>query len=152
MTTWRAVKELKKARLVDTRRIGNSVAVSITDDPVMLRTLRSIPDTDPQRAAAKAFAEELSVHPWLAECRLFGTVGRGEHRPGEEVDVAIVYDDGAPEEEAKRVSGEVAEAVRARTNVTIIPLCISSREMGRRGGLGSELRDKEKIWERGKDK
>jgi len=42
----------------------------------------------------------------------------------------------------------VAEAVRLRTNVTIVPLCVSSKEMGRRGGLASELRDKETIWAR----
>lgn len=148
MTTWRAVRELKKTGLLDTRKIGNSVAVSITDDPGKLRTLKTIPDTDPQRAAAKAFAETLSEQAWLSECRLFGTVGSGEHRPGEEVDVAVVYDERASEEEAKAAAVGVAEAVRLRTNVTIVPLCVSSKEMGRRGGLASELRDKETIWAR----
>lgn len=148
MTTWRAVKELKKAGLVDARRLGNSIAVSITDDPAKLRTLRSIPDTDPQKAAARAFALALAENSWVTECRLFGTVGRGDHRPGEEVDVAVVYDESVSEDEAKRISSEAAEAMRLRTNVTIVPLCVSSKDMGRRGGLGAELRDKEKVWER----
>jgi hypothetical protein len=34
------------------------------------------------------------------------------------------------------------------TNVTIVPFCIALREMGRKGGLASELRDKEVIWGR----
>lgn len=150
MTTWRAVKELKRAGLIQTRRIGNSVAVSITDDPVKLRVLRGVPDTDPQKAAARSFADALSGHAWLVECRLFGTVGRGDHRPGEEVDVAVVYDDSVSEEEAKAASSKAAEEVRAGTNVSVVPLCVSSKEMGRRGGLGSELREKETIWQRGK--
>lgn len=152
MTAWRAVKELKKAGMIDTRKVGNSVAVSITDDPGKLRTMRSIPDTDPQKAAAKAFAELLSQNTWLSECRLFGTVGRGEHRPGEEVDVAVVYDENASEEQAKMASAVAADEVRLRTNVTIVPLCVSAKEMGRRGGLGSELRDKEMVWERRRTK
>lgn len=148
MTTWRAVRELKAAGLLKTRRIGNSTAVWITDDPAKLRTLRTVPDTDPQKAAARAFAESLSAQPWLVECRLFGTVGRGDHRPGEEVDVAVVYDESVTEEQAKASSTEAAAAVLGRTNVSVVPLCVSSKEMGRRGGLGSELRDKETIWER----
>lgn len=148
MTTWRAVRELKAAGLLKTRRIGNSTAVWITDDPAKLRTLRTVPDTDPQKAAARTFAESLSAQPWLVECRLFGTVGRGDHRPGEEVDVAVVYDESVTEEQAKASSAEAAAAVLGRTNVSVVPLCVSSREMGRRGGLGVELRDKETIWER----
>ncbi|MDQ1372604.1 MAG: Winged helix-turn-helix transcriptional regulator [Candidatus Thermoplasmatota archaeon] len=148
MTTWRAVRELKAAGLLKTRRIGNSTAVWITDDPAKLRTLRTVPDTDPQKAAARAFAESLSAQPWLVECRLFGTVGRGDHRPGEEVDVAVVYDESVTEEQAKASSTEAAAALLGRTNVSVVPLCVSSKEMGRRGGLGSELRDKETIWER----
>jgi predicted nucleotidyltransferase len=120
----------------------------MTDDPGRLRILRSIPDTDPQKAAAMAFAEALSMHGWLSECRLFGTVGRGDHRPGEEVDVAVVYDDSVSEELAKAAAAEAAEAVRQRTNVTIAPLCVSGKEMGRRGGLAAELRDKETVWAR----
>ena len=150
MTAWRAVKELKAAGLVHTRKIGNSTAVSITDDPAKLRTLRAVPDTDPQKAAARAFAEALSQHPWLVECRLFGTVARGDHKPGEDVDVVAVYDESVSEEQAKADSAEAATLVRDSTNVSVVPLCVSSKEMGRRGGLGSELRDKETIWERRK--
>ena len=148
MTARRAGKELKNAGLLQTRRVGNAVAVSMTEDPAKLRLLKSIPDTDPQKAAARHFAETLAKHGWLSECRLFGTVGRGDHRPGEEVDVAVVYDDTASEEQAKAAAAEAAEAIRQRTNVTIAPLCVSSKEMGRRGGLAAELRDKETVWER----
>ncbi len=148
MTTWRAVKELKKAGIVRTRKVGNATAVSLTDDAAKLKAMRSIPDTDPYRAAAKAFAEGLSGQDWLVECRLFGTVGRGDHRPGEEVDVAVVYDESVTEALAKAEAEAVAADVRARTNVAIVPLCVSGREMSRRGGLGAELRDKEVVWQR----
>lgn len=149
MTAWRAVRELKKAGFLDTRRIGNAVAVSITDEPGALRTLKAIPDTDPYRAAARAFAEALSENAWLDECKVFGTVGRGDHRPGEEVDVAVVFDDGSvSEEEAKAACATVAASVLQGNNIAIAPLCVSRREMGKRGGLGAELRDKESIWRR----
>lgn len=152
MTTWRAVRELKAAGLVRTRKVGNSLAVSLTEDPAALRALREVPDTDPHRAAARSFATGLASRPWLVECRLFGTVGRGDHRPGEEVDVAVVYEDGTPEETARAESAMVADEVLRSTNVRIVPLCITSSEMGRRGGLGSELRDKETIWDRGRQR
>jgi len=152
MTTWRAVRDLKSVGLVRTRKVGNCLAVSITEDHAALRALKVVPDTDPQKAGALSFAKALAVHPWLVECKLFGTVGRGDHRPGEEVDVAVVYDDDTPEETVRAESSRTAEDIREATGVSVVPLCVPSREMGRRGGLGSELRDKETIWERGKEK
>lgn len=149
MTTWRAVKDLKKVELVRTRRFGNAISVSLSDDKERIRALRLVPDTDPQRSAARLFAAGLSHNAWAAEFRLFGSIGSGEHSPGEEVDVAVVYDDGSTsEEEAKSQAGAVADAIRSETNVTIIPLCISQKEMARKGGLASELRDREVIWKR----
>lgn len=147
MTAWRAVKELKKAGLVKTRKVGNATSVRITDDRERLRTLRMIPETDPQRGAAMDFASRLGESPWLRECRLFGSIGRGEHSPGEEVDVAVVYDDQTiTEPEAKEAASALAKSVMAETNVTIVPFTIALKEMGRKGGLASELRDKEVIW------
>lgn len=147
MTAWRAVRELKKAGFVKTRRVGNAISVKITDDKDRLRTLRLIPETDPQRSAALSFATRLGEKPWLRECRLFGSIGRGEHAPGDEVDVAVVYDDAvASEPEAKDVASDLARTVLAETNVAIVPFTIALREMGRKGGLASELRDKEVIW------
>ncbi|OGS52527.1 MAG: hypothetical protein A3K75_03710 [Euryarchaeota archaeon RBG_13_61_15] len=149
MTVWRAVKDLKKVGLVRTRKVGNATSVSITDDRDRLRTLRLIPETDPQRMAARLFAGKLAENGWLEECKLFGTVGRGEHSPGEEVDVAVVYDDSkVTEADAKEASASVAGSLKSETNVTIVPLCIAQKDMARRGGLGSELRDKESIWRR----
>jgi predicted transcriptional regulator/predicted nucleotidyltransferase len=149
MTAWRAVKDLKKVGLVRTRKVGNATSVSITDDRDRLRTLRLIPETDPQRMAARLFGGKLAENGWLEECKLFGTVGRGEHSPGEEVDVAVVYDDSkVTEADAKEASTSVAGSLKSETNVTIVPLCIAQKDMARRGGLGSELRDKESIWRR----
>jgi len=147
MTAWRAVRELKKAGLVKTRKVGNATSVKITDDRDRLRTLRIIPETDPQRSAALDFASRLGESPWLRECRLFGSIGRGEHSPGDEVDVAVVYDDQmVTEPGVKESASSLAKAVMAETNVTIVPFTIALKEMGRKGGLASELRDKEVIW------
>ena len=149
MTAWRAVKDLKKVGLVKTRRLGNALGVSITDDRERLRILRLIPETDPQRSAAKLYASRLGEMEWLRECRLFGSIGRGEHAPGEDVDIAVVFDDGVVSEEvAKEVATTLAGQLRSETNVLIVPLCIPQKEMGRKGGLAAELRDKETIWRR----
>lgn len=149
MTSWRAVKELKKIGLVRTRKVGNAISVALVDDREKLRVLRLIPETDPQRTAALKFAEVLGGNPWLRECRLFGSVGRGEHTPGEEVDVAVVYDDSqGTEADAKSVAVDVAGRIKVETNVTIVPFCIALKEMARKGGLAGELRDKETIWKR----
>jgi predicted nucleotidyltransferase len=149
MTTWRSVKDLKRAGIVRTRRFGNAISVSMTEDREKLRTLKLVPDTDPQRSAARLFATRLSQLTWTTEFRLFGSIGRGEHSPGEEVDVAIVYDDGSVSEaDAKLEANRAADEVRSETNVTIMPLCIAQKEMSRKGGLAAELRDKEVIWKR----
>ncbi|HJX04898.1 MAG TPA: ArsR family transcriptional regulator [Thermoplasmata archaeon] len=149
MTAWRAVKDLKRAGIVMTRRFGNAISVSMTEDREKLRALKLVPDTDPQRSAARLFATRLSQLAWTSEFRLFGSIGRGEHSPGEEVDVAIVYDDGQVSEgDAKLEANRAANEVRSETNVTIMPLCIAQKEMSRKGGLAAELRDKEVIWKR----
>lgn len=149
MTTWRAVGEFKSLSIVKVRKVGNARAVRITRDGDTLRLLRLIEDTDPQKAAARRFATIMSDRDWSVECRLFGSIGRGEHMPGEEVDIAVVFDDQKTSElEAKEAAREVAAEVKVETNVTVVPLCVSVREMGRKGGLASELRDKEKIWSR----
>ena len=149
MTTWRAVNEFKALGIVKVRKVGNARAVKITRDQGKLRILRLIGDTDPQKAAAKEFASGVSEREWGVQCRLFGPIGRGEHLPGEEVDIAVVFDDQAvSEHEAKAAALAIASEIRKETNVTIAPLCISVRDMGRKGGLAGELRDKEIIWSR----
>ena len=149
MTTWRAVYDLRAAKIVTVRKVGNVRSVRMTADPSTLRMLRLVEDTDPQKAAARDFAERMSRNDWATECRLFGSIGRGEHVPGEEVDIAIVYDDDlASEETAKAAAATISQKILEGTNVTVVPLCISTKEMARRGGLAAELRDKEIIWSR----
>jgi predicted nucleotidyltransferase len=151
MTTWRAVEELRSAKIAKVRKIGNVRSVRITDDASVLRTLRLVEDTDPQKAAAKGFADRISVHGWAVECRLFGSVARGEHMLGEEVDIAVVFDDKeVSEEDAKSEAKAISDEIRGSTNVSVVPLTMSMKDMSRRGGLASELRDKEIIWSRRK--
>ena len=149
MTAWRGVNELRKAGLVRTRRVGNATCVKLTEDRESIRILRLIPDTDPQRAAARLYSEKLSVNPWLKECKLFGSIGRGEHSPGEEVDLAVIYDDTmVVESSVKAAAAEMALQIRDETNVAIAPLFVPQKDMARKGGLAAELRDKETIWKR----
>jgi hypothetical protein len=149
MTACRSVKELKKIGIVRTRKVGNAVSVTLADDKERLKALRLIPDTDPFRTSARLYAKGLSEHDWLTECRLFGNIGKGEHGPEDEVDVAVVYDqDKVGEQEARETATAAAQRVREDTNVVIVPLCIAQKEMSRRGGLAAELRDKEIIWKR----
>lgn len=149
MTAWRSVNELKKSGLIRTRRVGNATCVRLTEDKDKLRALRLIPDTDPQRVAARLYSERLSNHSWLKECRLFGSIGRGEHSPGEEVDLAVIFDESiTTESEVKTASEEIALQIREETNVAIAPLFVPQKDMARKGGLAAELRDKETIWER----
>ena len=151
MTTWRAVDELKKLRVVRVRKVGNARAVRITDDKEQLKRLRLVEDIDPQKSAAKEYSSRMAEFEWAVECRLFGSIGRGEHLPGEEVDVAIVYDQRlVGEDDAKAAAAEVARSVHEGTNVLVVPLCVSEKDMGRKGGLAAELRDKETIWSRRK--
>jgi predicted nucleotidyltransferase len=149
MTAWRAVKDLKRVGMVKTRKVGNATSVAITDDRERLKTLRLVPETDPQRSAALAFAKRLGRNDWVQECRLFGNIGRGEHAPGDDVDVAVIFSEELIQaEQAKEQASEIASQLKQETNVLVVPLCISSKEMARKGGLATELRDKEVILRR----
>lgn len=149
MTTWRAVKELRKAGLAKTRKVGNATSVHMTDDVERLKWLRLIPGTDPHLATAKAFARRLAEEKWLVECRLFGTISRGDHGPEDEVDVAVVFDEAMTTEQAvKEAIQSLSRALKEETNITIAPLPIAAKDMSKRGGLAAELRDKEVIWMR----
>lgn len=149
MTAWRATKELKKVGFVKTRKVGNATSVCITDDHEKLRTLRLVPETDPQRAAAILFAKKLGQYSWIEECRLYGNIGRGEHAPGEDVDIAVVYsDDAITVDEARAQAAVLAAEIKSESNVSVVPLFISGKEMARRGGLAAELRDREVILRR----
>lgn len=149
MTAWRAVKDLKRVGMVKTRKVGNATSVAITDDRERLKTLRLVPETDPQRSAALAFAKRLGRNDWVQECRLFGNIGRGEHAPGDDVDVAVIFSEELIQaEQAKEQASEIASQLKQETNVFVVPLCISSKEMARKGGLATELRDKEVILRR----
>jgi len=149
MTTWRTVKDLKKSGFVSARKVGNSVIVSITDDREKLRMLRLIPDTDPQRVAALTYSKLLAEQDWVSECRLFGSIGRGEHAPGDEVDIAVVFrEDIIPEGEARTKAKSIADSLKGETNITIVPMCVPLKEMSRKGGLAAELRDKEVVFSR----
>lgn len=153
MTAWRGVKDLRKAGIVKGRRIGNAISVSITDDRELLKMLKLIPETDPQRSAAIDFSRRIGESGWVDECKLFGTVGKGIHAPGEEVDVAVFYDEGAVTEEQARSSVEsLASEIRKETNVSVVPLLIARKDRSRRGGLAGELSDKETIWARKSDR
>jgi ribonuclease PH len=78
-------------------------------------------------------------------------MARGDHSPGEEVDIAVIYDDASTSEaQVKAAAVQTATSLKEKTNISVVPFCISRSEMGRRGGLGSELRDKETIWKRPK--
>ena len=143
------MKDLKKAGFLKTRKVGNSMSVSLAAEHDKLRTLRLIPETDPHRSAAKEYSKRLGQQLWLVECRLFGTIGRGEHSPGDDVDIAAVFDENVAEEkEAKVTAIELAAEIKAETNVSIAPLLISQKDMAKRSGLAAELRDKEIIWRR----
>jgi len=149
MTAWRTVKDLKESGFIRVKKVGNSAIVAITEDREKLRTLRLIPDTDPQRVAAITYSRTLAEYDWVSEGRLFGSIGRGEHSPGDEVDVAVIFrDDRIHEDEARSRAKEIAETIKASTNITIVPLCVPSKEMSRKGGLAAELRDKEVIFRR----
>ncbi len=149
MTVWRAVDELKGLGLIKTRTVGNSTSVRLTDDREKLRPLKILPDADPHKDAARSYSLMMSRYDWLEECRLFGTVGRGEHGPGEEVDIAVVFDDDkVTEQQAKEAAMSLSDEVKGRLNITVIPLCVAKRDMSRKGGLAAELREKETIWKR----
>jgi predicted nucleotidyltransferase len=149
MTTWRAVNELKGAKVIKVRKVGNVRSVRIASDASKLKMLRLVEETDPQKASARRFAHQISENDWATECRLFGSIGRGEHIPGEEVDIAVVYDERlATEETVKEAVAHVARRLHEETNVSVVPLCVSMKDMARRGGLAAELRDKEIVWAR----
>lgn len=61
----------------------------------------------------------------------------------------MVYsDDAITVDEARAQAAVLAAEIKSESNVSVVPLFISGKEMARRGGLAAELRDREVILRR----
>lgn len=127
MSCWRAIKDLEKLGMVNTRRIGKSIAVTLNTNSIVLRTLAKL--KDPYWDAAEKFAKRAAKIKGVKSCYLFGSVAKGLHKPGSDVDVAVIYDkskvsEKALEEAITKIMSEILERMKMR----VIPLCITVNE------------------------
>jgi len=132
MSCWRAVKDFEAVGLVVVRSIGKASAVRLNEGSEIAKSALSaldLDEKDPYRTAARAFSKMLARYPWVERCILFGSVSRGTHKPGSDVDIAVVYDE--KKIEKKNADLKVAEAV-AKTGdsygIRIVSLVLSKPE------------------------
>ncbi|MDD5503396.1 MAG: nucleotidyltransferase domain-containing protein [Candidatus Thermoplasmatota archaeon] len=137
MTCWRAAREFDSLGVVEIRSIGNVSAIRLKQESDAAKSALSIIEMDrldPYREAALEFGKKMSYILGILSCILFGSVLKGTHKPGSDVDVAVVYDVKKIEKESLdlKIAKGVAE-VEEKYRIHIVALPIEKRETAKPG-------------------
>ncbi|MFA5772468.1 MAG: nucleotidyltransferase domain-containing protein [Thermoplasmata archaeon] len=126
MSCWRAVKDLEKLGVVAVRRIGKSDAVSLNGDSSILKALTEF--KEPYIAAAEKFAKNAAEIDGLKFCYLFGSVAKGVHKLGSDIDIALVYDDKFSEKKISSIVSKITWMILDEDKMRITPFYISVKD------------------------
>jgi predicted nucleotidyltransferase len=137
MSCWRAVKEFESLGIVTIRSVGNVSAIRFRPESDSAKSAICIvlaDRLDPYRESALEFARELSEVPGIMRCILFGSVLKGTHKPGSDVDVAVVYDVKKIEKETfdLKIAEGIAE-IEEKCGTRIVALPIEKSETAKPG-------------------
>jgi len=89
-TAWNIVKEWESGGIVNTEKIGKSVAVSLGSGPYLEMTKKALEmPSSPHRMALGEIARRLRK-AGVRTAYLFGSVAEGREKPSSDVDIALV--------------------------------------------------------------
>ncbi|MCX9083602.1 MAG: nucleotidyltransferase domain-containing protein [Candidatus Methanoperedens sp.] len=137
MSCWRAVKDFEQVGFVIVRSVGKTSAVRFNEKSEMAESIESmlkLKALDPYRMAAQEFSSKIMGCPWAKKCVLFGSVLKGAHKPGSDVDLAIIYDDKKAKKsdvelKVAQITAEVEEKYRIRTVTLVFSECESRKKL-----------------------
>ncbi|MDI6708897.1 MAG: nucleotidyltransferase domain-containing protein [Candidatus Thermoplasmatota archaeon] len=146
MSCWRAVKDLERLGVVTTRKIGKSTAVTLNSDSIILKSLTKL--VDPYWKAAEDFAKSVAKIKGVKFCYLFGSVAKGAHKPGSDVDVAVIYDNSILSEKAlDNATTEIMSELLEKMRMKVIPLWLTTKEFEKgKKPIIKEIKEGIRLW------
>ena len=126
-TSWRLIRILDKLGVVLTRKVGNATVCKLNKASPYLNTIKTVLKDTPHKLAFEEFKNKVKYHPNIKKIYLFGSVARGEEKPGSDVDVAIIVKKqfGAFEKWVNKILAEVLE----KTQINIVPLIFTHKTL-----------------------
>lgn len=130
MTCWRSVKEFESLEVVKVDTVGKTFAVRLNVQSPIVKDLENAKLTDVHRDSALMFSKAVRKIDGVTACYLFGSVSKSIHKPGSDVDIAVIYD-------PKRIKRVILEELCAKhtlkilktSGMRIIPLYLSDNEL-----------------------
>jgi len=94
-SAWRLVRRWEEAGIIETGRVGKSVAVRLHKSEYLdsVASLLKI-STSPQAFTARALKSLLAGEKKVKEAYLFGSVARGEEKSSSDIDIALLAEKG----------------------------------------------------------
>jgi predicted nucleotidyltransferase len=151
-TAWRCVRLLKGAGVVRELRVGRAWAYKLNaESPFLGRLgtlLRGAAGDSPHMVVAKEFVRRAHKLDNVKRIVLFGSVSRGEERPGSDVDLVVVADKSPKRLELK--TNEIADALMEKSGIVPMPLVFTERELREDSTFEGEVKKGLVLYERGR--
>jgi predicted nucleotidyltransferase len=149
-TAWRCVRILKGAGVVRELRVGRAWAYRLNAESPFLGRLEAMLRGDacdsPHMVVAKEFVRRARKLKNIRRIVLFGSVSRGEERPGSDVDLVVV-----PERAGKKAEdavGDITLDVIDKSGIALTPLLMSEKELKEDRQFESEIKNGVVMYDR----
>ena len=149
-TAWRCARLLRGAGVVRELRVGRAWAYKLNaESPFLGRLgtlLRGAAGDSPHMVVAKEFVRRARKLDNVKRIVLFGSVSRGEERPGSDVDLVVVADKSPKRLELK--ANEIADALMEKSGIVPMPLVFTERELREDSTFEGEVKKGLVLYER----
>lgn len=150
-TAWRYVRLLKGAGVVRELRVGRAWAYRLNaESPFLGRLgtlLRGAAGDSPHMVVAKEFVRRARKLDNVRRIVLFGSVSRGEERPGSDVDLIVV-----PKRADKKTEdaiGDITLDIIDKSGIALTPLVMSEKELKEDRQFENEIKNGVVMHDRG---
>jgi len=151
-TAWRCMRFLKGAGVVRELRVGRAWAYRLNaESPFLGRLgtlLRGAAGDSPHMVVAKEFVRRARKFKNVKRIVLFGSVSRGEERPGSDIDLVVVPDRKDRKLESKMM--DLADCLLLKSGLVAMPLVFTERELREDSTFEGEVKKGLVLYERGR--
>jgi len=150
-TAWRCMRLLKGAGVVRELLVGRAWAYRLNaESPFIGRLeamLRGTAGDSPHMVVAKEFVRRARKLDNVKRIVLFGSVSRGEERPGSDIDIVVVPDRKDRKLESAMI--DMADRLLLKSGLAAIPLVFTERELREDSTFEGEIKKGLVLYERG---
>lgn len=132
-TTHSLVGKLENFGILDVEEKGSSKIVSLNPDSPYIETLEKLGsiDSQPLKEIAEQYAQEVKEEiPEIESVILFGSVLHGLPTEESDIDILILVDPEADQEEIEEIVWTIRDRYEREENVNISPIVMSKKKFG----------------------